>query len=329
MSTVNNLPLLDGLEPEIVQTLVTRREAITRTSKFGAAALATATLPVALAGLARSAYGQAPTSVVGVLQFALLLENLEAEFYKAVLGTSAVAAFNTAFAPVRATFNATETASLTLLRDHEIKHVAFLQAAITGAGATPTIYPPATTFDFTGNRGVGGAGPFAPATVDKGFLLAATQGFEDTGVRAYKGQAGFLLNTRTLQEALRIHSLEAKHAARIRRMRRAANTGATSLRYSGTVQGDGATAAGGGVPAASTNVPAASVTALTNAFNLIYAGEGNTTHTVNNGSADVPLNASTLPGLSGGADVTLAFDEPLTRAQVIAIIQPFVIPTLS
>jgi hypothetical protein len=325
----NNLPLLDGIEPEVVQTLVTRRDAIARTSKLGAAALATATLPVALAGLARSAYGQgnAPTSVVGVLQFALLLENLEAEFYKAVLGTSTVAAFNSAFAPVRATLNATERATLELLRDHEIKHVDFLRAAISGAGATPTTYAPATTFDFTGGNG-SGTGPFAPATVDKAFLLAATQAFEDTGVRAYKGQAGFLLNTRTLQEALRIHSLEAKHAARIRRMRRALNTGSTSLRYSGTVQGDGATASGG-VPAASANVPAASVTALTNAFALIYAGEGNTSHTVNNGSADATINASTLPGLSQGADVTLAFDEPLTRAQVVAIIDPFVIPAIS
>lgn len=327
MSTQNTLPLLDGIEPEIVQTLVTRREAIARTSKFGAAALAAATVPVALAGLARSAYGQAPTSVLGVLQFALLLENFEAELYKAVLGSSAVPAFNAAFAPVRATFTPTEVATVTLLRDHEIKHVNFLRAAITGAGGTPVTYDPAATFDFTGGRG-SRTGPFAPATVDKLFLLAATQGIEDTGVRAYKGQAGFLLGTRTLQEALRIHSLEAKHAARVRRMRRTANPSGTAVRYSGTVQGEGATA-GGPLPAASANVPQASLTALTNAFALIYAGEGNTTHTVNNGSADVALNAATLPGLSSGADVTLAFDEPLTRAQVVAIVQPFVIPTIS
>jgi hypothetical protein len=42
---------------------------------------------------------------------------------------------------------------------------------------------------------------------------------EDTGVGAYKGQAGALINDKPiLQTALQIHSVEARHASEIRRM---------------------------------------------------------------------------------------------------------------
>ena len=67
-----------------------------------------------------------------------------------------------------------------------------------------------------------------------------------------------------------------------------------------------------------------------NAAALVYAGEDNTTHVVNNGTADVPVNVSSITGLPGGTNaLTQAFDEPLTRAEVVAIVQPFVIPTIS
>jgi hypothetical protein len=46
------------------------------------------------------------------------------------------------------------------------------------------------------------------------------QAFEDTGVRAYKGQAGNVMSNKTvLQAALQIHSVEARHASQVRRMR--------------------------------------------------------------------------------------------------------------
>lgn len=50
-------------------------------------------------------------------------------------------------------------------------------------------------------------------------LLALAQAFEDTGVRAYKGQAGNLLGSPFLTAALQIHSVEARHASEIRRLR--------------------------------------------------------------------------------------------------------------
>jgi hypothetical protein len=119
-----------------------------------------------------------------------------------------------------------------------------------------------------------------------------------------------------LEAALRIHSVEARHASKIRRLRRA--TGATKVKFSGTITGGGAAAAG----ADNVSNPAAgAVTAL----GLIYAGEDNVTQ----GGVDV----TTLPNLPGGIDLkaaaTEAFDEPLTAAQVVAIVQPFFIPALS
>jgi hypothetical protein len=56
-------------------------------------ALAAGSVPVALAALSSEVYGQAPTAqVTSVLQFALLLENLEAEFYKTVTAGGAASA---------------------------------------------------------------------------------------------------------------------------------------------------------------------------------------------------------------------------------------------
>ncbi|MGH7504919.1 MAG: ferritin-like domain-containing protein [Longimicrobiales bacterium] len=312
---MNDKTMLDGIEPEVMKGIVSRREALRRGAFAGGAltaALRMGSAPVAIAALSRDVYGQAPATVVDVLLFALLLENLEAEFYKAVLGQSSAAAVNTAFASVRATLTAQETATFDQIRKHEVAHVAFLRTAISGAGGTPPTYA-ATDFDFTGGNG-SGTGPFLAATADKAFLLAGAQAFEDTGVRAYKGQAGNLISDNTvLEAALRIHSVEARHAAKIRKMRSAAGA---PVDPSGTITGrqSGIT----GVPA-----PGQAV------VDSIYAGatpEDNTSHVVFNGSAAATLNAAMLPNITGGVNsVTEAFDEPLTREEVTAIVAPFIV----
>ena len=56
-------------------------------------------------------------------------------------------------------------------------------------------------------------------------------------------------------------------------------------------------------------------------FNLIYAAEDTTTQ----GTVDI---TSKVPN-GGALAASEAFDEPLTKAQVIAIVQPFFKPTLS
>jgi Ferritin-like domain len=313
----SNDTILGAIDPEITERLVSRRDAIRQGSAMStkvAAGIAMASVPVALAALASDAYAQAPSDVTAVLNFALTLEIFENEFYKAVLGTSSSAVQNAAFAPVRALVPASALPVFQQIQKHEAAHVAFLLAN----GATNSLNLTADSFDFSGNRGTGTPGAFARATTELQFLLAVAQGAEDTGVRAYKGQAGNLLSNRAvLEAALRIHSVEARHAAKIRRLRRA--TGAPStVKYSGTISGGGAAAAGAG------NITPAPNATVVAAFAAIYGGEEVATQ----GGVSI----AGLPALPSGFDAVAAseaFDEPLTRAQVIAIVQPFFKPTLS
>ena len=332
-------PILAGIDPEITERLVSRRDAIrqgaTMSSKL-AAGLAMGSVPVALAALTKDVFGQTPGDILDVLQFAFILENLENEFYKAVLGTSALVAQNSAFATVRAQVPDAAKQALQQIQKHEQQHTDFLKATIPSFGGTaPTIT--AADFDFTGGNG-SGTGPFARAATELDFLLLAAQAFEDTGVRAYKGQAGRLLINGNdnadvaLESALRIHAVEARHASKIRRIRRARNPSDTSLRQSGYVRGSGLEAAGAGNIS---NPPAEVVAAL----NLIYGGgngpisyaESNTMHTVFNGTAAVTIDAATLTGTdvigsasARSAAAMMAFDEALTKDEVITIVKGFI-----
>lgn len=245
------------------------------------------------------------------LDFALALEMFENELYKAVLGTSTSAAQNAVFAPARVQLQAVPggLATLQQIQKHEAAHVATLLAA----GAMDLFGLSDASFDFTGARGAGD-GPFAAATTDLSALLELVQGVEDTGVRAYKGQLPSLaLDPGLLETALRIHSVEARHASRIRRMRRlAAAPAPVTVRLSGTVRGGGAAAAGG------SGSESAAVAA---AFEQIYAGESNTTQA----GVEVTTLAAAQFGLEAAQE---AFDEPLARADVVAIVQPFFVPDI-
>lgn len=312
-----NETILEGLDPEVAERLMTSAEEIEKgrtTSSAIAAGLRMAAVPIAIAALSRDAFGQStPSTVQDVLNFALMLEIFENEFYAAVLNHSSSPTQNAAFATVRAKVPAAAIPTFEQILKHEQSHVAFLKSA----GAVNVLNLNADSFDFTGARGAGN-GPFTQATTDLQHLLLVTQAAEDTGVRAYKGQAGNLMSNPTvLEAALRIHSVEARHASKIRRLRRQ-NGAPSNVRYSGTISGDGAAAAGAdNVP----NPPADAVTAL----GLIYAGEGNTTQ--------LGINVASLPNMptsnfTASAAASEAFDEPLTKAQVIAIVQGFFKPTI-
>ncbi|MEO6879155.1 MAG: ferritin-like domain-containing protein [Gemmatimonadaceae bacterium] len=311
----SNDTILESIDPDIADRLIKSSDEIAQgrsTSSWVTAALAMGSVPIALAALSKDAFGQTAGSVQDVLNFALMLEIFENEFYKAVLNTSSVAAQNAAFATVRAKVPASAAAAIGQIQKHETAHV----ATLTAAGAVNVLNLTAASFDFTGARGAGN-GPFLAATTDLNFLLLTAQGAEDTGVRAYKGQAGNLMsNSAVLESALRIHSVEARHASKIRRLRRQTG-GPTSVRYSGTVSGGGAAAAGADNVS---NPPAGAVAAL----GLIYAGEDNTTQ----GGVNV-AGLPNLPTSNFGANAASeAFDEPLTKAQVIAIVQGFFIPLI-
>ncbi|MBA2688432.1 MAG: ferritin-like domain-containing protein [Gemmatimonadaceae bacterium] len=266
-------PILESIDPEVTSELVTRRDALSRGITFGSAALTglkIATVPLALASLATSARAQSVTSIIGVLNFALTLEYLEDEFYRTGLAR-----------PVAAAFSPAERSAILQISMHETSHVNFLKAAISGLQGTPVAKP---TFDFTAR------GTFPDVFTNKATFMAIAQTFEDTGVRAYKGQAGAVAsNAGVLTAALQIHSVEARHASQIRRLR--------------GQKGWITNADRGDLPASSQPT---------------YVGEENTTH---NG-----VNAASLGANVGGtAAVTEAFDEPLTMAQVLAIAAPFIV----
>ena len=323
---MENQPVLDTIDPELVERLAARRVEIERgssASKGVVAALALGSVPIALAALSKDAYAQSiPTAIKNVLDFALALEIFENEFYKAVLGRSASTAQNNAFASVRASAALVAGAASTLdqIQKHEAAHVATLM----GLGATNVFGLDANSFDFTGNRSANGGGPFGGATSSLPFLLEVAQGAEDTGVRAYKGQAANLMSSPAILEgALRIHSVEARHASRIRRMRRAAAGAPATVRYSGTVRGGEAAAAG----ATDLGTSSAAVTA---AFNKIY-GAGATASSAPSESNTIHagVDVTTLSAASFGIEAAQeAFDEPLDRGDVVSIVQPFFIPTI-
>jgi hypothetical protein len=72
-----------------------------------------------------------------------------------------------------------------------------------------------SSYDFTAG------GTFPTVFSSYPTFLAVAQVLEDTGVRAYKGRAGELVGQKVfLTAALGIHAVEARHAAKIRFMRR-------------------------------------------------------------------------------------------------------------
>lgn len=162
--------------------------------------LALASIPFGLSAIANKSFGgdiqPTPKTAAGALQLALTLEYLEAAFYAQAVDTANL-------------IPAEDRAAIMLIADHEADHVAYLKAAMT---ANNVAIPAVPTFDFSGGIGL------TPFT-DYNQFLAVAQAFEDTGVRAYKGQAGYLMGTPFLTPALQIHSVEARHASQIRRMR--------------------------------------------------------------------------------------------------------------
>ena len=218
-----------------------------------------------MAAAARGAFAQGgmPSIVTDVLNFALTLEYLESEFYTRGVGTAGL-------------IPSDMMPSFDQIRKHEVAHVQFLQSVL---GASAVAKP---TFDFTAGGG-SGTGPFADVFSNVQTFAALAQAFEDTGVRAYKGQAANLLgHNAALGPALRIHSVEARHAAQVRRMRHQKGWITASSR--------------GDLPEATQGV---------------YRGEGNTFQFIL-AQPDSNRNAQTE-----------AFDEPLTKGQVLEIVKPF------
>ena len=163
---------------------------------------ALAATPLFLGALFQKAYAGTTATAVEVLQYALALELFEQDFYGKVRASAPYAGASD-----------DDKAAIDKIKQHEDSHVTLLSGAISGLGGTPVknvtfksaVF--ASLVTFKGNA--------SPATSQ----LGIAQLLEDTGVRAYKGRAGELLGTDLLTVALQIHSVEARHAAKIRDMR--------------------------------------------------------------------------------------------------------------
>jgi len=276
MNFFNIISEIEKVDPEFQDRISPRRAAIKNITSFGSK-VAVAALPFAVSTLFKKAYGQTATVAVNdVLNYALKLEYLEAAFYNQGIAATAL------------NIPSADRSYLTTAQAHENQHVAFLKNILGSAAVNP-----AAVYDFTAR------GTFPTVFTNYDTFLAVAQALEDTGVRAYKGQAPNLLGNQTvLSAALAIHSVEARHASAVRQIRR--SRGATTTKP--WISGSATVANDTGISAVDGN----------------YAGENN----VNQGGVDI----TKLPATSGTTSITAAiesFDEPLTMAQVVALVAPF------
>ncbi len=170
---------------------------------FASAAIAGA----AFNGASASAQAAAAPPIVDVLNFALNLEYLEANFYSFASTGSGLSAADMgpgAIAPVGAPgqlpFDATTLAIAQALTQDERNHVELLRSAITSLGGTP-ISQPLINYAFMG-----------AITTQAQFLTAARQ-FTALGNSAYVGSAALLASSASvLTTAAQILGAEGQHA---------------------------------------------------------------------------------------------------------------------
>ena len=176
----------DGAIAEAHETL--ERFADSRAGFLKKAALATGGVlgGGAALGVLASPAGAATKGDVAILNYALTLEYLEAAFYTEAGRMGVLTGPLAQFARV--------------VGQHERAHVAALKKALGSAAvASPT-------FDFKGT------------TEDATLFRQTAQVLEDTGVKAYAGQAPKVASNAVLGAALAIHTVEARHASWIRHL---------------------------------------------------------------------------------------------------------------
>jgi Ferritin-like domain len=137
----------------------------------------------ALAGAmpARALAAGLPKGDVAILNYALTLEYLEAAFYAKAKADGALKGEYARFADV--------------VGRHEQAHVAALKKTL---GSKAVKRP---SFDFKGT------------TADQATFAKTAMTLEDTGVKAYQGQATNIKTPAVLKAAISIHPVEARHAS--------------------------------------------------------------------------------------------------------------------
>lgn len=175
---------------ELARTRTSRRNALKGVGVTLAALAVGATNPFAQ-GKAYAAQTLQGLTDLDILNFALTLEHLEAEFYKMAVSGGAL--------------SGQVLTVLTAVRDHEVEHVNTLTQVITSLGGTPAQKAPSYNFGDMGTQAA---------------ILATSETLEEVGVGAYTGAAALIKDKKTiLPAAASIEQVEARHHAAIRFLR--------------------------------------------------------------------------------------------------------------
>jgi Ferritin-like domain len=174
---------IEGLQECDTRLGFLRKSAVTAGVAMSGGAVLGALAPGALAS---SGHGRPPASFgkgdIGILNYALTLEYLEAAFY------NGATAANLALNPQAASFLKVVTAD-------ENAHVAFLKKALGSKAAK------SPNFDFKG------------ANTDAAMFMVTAEVLENTGVHAYSGQALNIKSAAYVKAAVSILTIEARHAS--------------------------------------------------------------------------------------------------------------------
>lgn len=265
-------------DPEVFEKISPRRHIL----KSFTSKVAVAALPLALGSFFKKAYGKNTDILYDSLSLLLKFEYMEAEYYRAAT-------------TVLNNFPAESHEAIKKLAEDERRHVKFLSDFLMNTSGSK---PDPANYDYSGAQGAGD-GPFKDAFGKYGEFLTLAQVFEDTAVRAYKGQLPRLSTAANIVDyAMRIHSIEAKHAAFIHLERR--KLGVQTRPWITYSDSD----------------------ISTQQNNFVQHTYKSETLAIQGGRDLVNINGYTITE----AQVTQAFDEPLFEADLKIIMEPFIKP---